>query len=237
VLRLRKGVRVAADGVELWLRGQSLDDELDRELRKIPGLHRFRLEGNRLVPVGRTVPVARLPALAWIGIDEFFRAELPRTRIPAAAPPPGSIRITRSTDERPTSALIVDFRVFHAWAELAPEARLRGLSFALASDGRTFVRGTTLPPLPGEAYWIENSIACPCGFAWEPLVGAAVIKQIVQRDAKATFSGGDGVILLDAFGRWQFIPVLSFVNANRASVRATAAALDAAGSSGSGGDS
>ena len=236
-LRLRKDVRVAADGVDLWLRGDSLDDELAGELRKIPGLHRFRLEEDRLVPVGRTVPIARLPELEWAAIDAFFRPELPRTRMPAAAPPPGAVRITRSRDERQAAALIVDFQVFHAWAELAPEARLRGLSFALARDGRTFVRGATLPPLPGEAYWIEDSIACPCGFAWEPRVGAPVIKRIVQRDAEASASGEDGVLLFDALGGWQFIPVLSFVNANRASVRATAAALDGAGRSGSGGDS
>jgi hypothetical protein len=196
---------------------------LAMELRKIPGLYRYRLDGDRLIPVGRTVPTARLPKLTWTGIEKFFRIELPRTRLPAAAPPPTPIRIVRSTRERPSTALLVDFATFRLWAECAPTARLLGLSFALSLDGRSFVRGTKLPPLRGDPFWVECCLAVPCGFAWEPRVSASVVRAVMRRNAPA----GEGLFLFDSDGAWEFIAELSFVNANRASVRATDELRDA----------
>src|SRR5262245_15243427 len=61
-LRLFPDIQFAEVGGVCWLRGSKLDNDLEQELKKIPGLVRFDLlSGDKLRPAGSRIPDRTLP--------------------------------------------------------------------------------------------------------------------------------------------------------------------------------
>ena len=80
------------------------------------------------------------------------------------------------------------------------------------------VRGTPLPPLPGER-WVEcEGIATPAGWRWSPAVEAAIVRAVFG------LQPGD-LALWQTDGTWQRVRAAEFTAASRAAVRATAEGL------------
>lgn len=212
-MRLLAGVEVLAVGDEVWLRGSSLDEVTEAELRKAPCAARYFVRGDdRIVAWGERVPSTRLPEGEWRPIADWIR---PEPQSPAAAvAPAGRVtpRVVRSSEEREAALLVVAEARWIEYASTAPAARLKPLLFALSADGRVLVRGTMLPPLEGTRYAETEGIAVPCGFAIDPPVDASVLREALG------LAPGD-IALFDERGGWERVPREAFVKATRSAVR------------------
>ena len=97
----RSGLAICLADEELWLRGKALDDELDQQLRLVPGGRRFALlADNQLVPTGKVVPRGHLPDGPWQLFEDWLEAVL-------AAPAIATIASTRRACRRHTRRPIV----------------------------------------------------------------------------------------------------------------------------------
>lgn len=233
-LRLRPNLRAALDphrGVggdplagDLWLRGDAMDEALDRVIRQLAPAARFSIstagQGEELIPHGHLLPVARLPdRLQWQPLDELFAIERPAAALPGHPPSPVKIAIIRCDTERPAAMLRTSLVTWATYAERAPGIRLRALRFA-ASAGEVLITGQPLPPLPGERLWTSDGIVVPCGWTWSPPVDAATLRRALSlREHDVALFGDDG--------SWQYVPAEAFVAARRSAVRRTAAAQSA----------
>ena len=198
---------------EVWLRGMSLDEATEAELRKAPCAARYFVRGeDRLLAWGERVPSGRLPEGDWRPIAEWVR---PEPQAPASAgTPAGRVtpRVVRSSEEREAALLVVAEAKWLEYASTAPAARLKPLVFALSADGRVLVRGTPLPPLPGTRCSEADGVAVPCGFAIDPPVDAAVLREALDL-------GPGELALFDERGGWERVSREAFVKATRSAVR------------------
>src|ERR1044071_368531 len=77
-LRLLPNIEFAEVGGAYWLRGTRLDDALEHELKKIPGLARFELlPAEQLRPVDSRIPDRTLPKVGWHSLRQVLVGTLP----------------------------------------------------------------------------------------------------------------------------------------------------------------
>ena len=218
-LRLSRGVQVAEADELIWLRGRNGDEQLARALRGLPAVARYEWLGNdRLRRLGSRIPSGTLPQLHWQALGEWLRVDLPAAAIPACEPPPVPLRIVRCAEERAADLLLTDLSAWSRFASEAAEVRLRRLQFAVDSGARALVRGTPLPPLPGQRFVLHRSIAVPAGFAWYPAVGADELMVRLGVSPEA-------LVLWHEDGTLTRLHADQFVPATRSAVRATARAF------------
>jgi hypothetical protein len=217
-LRLRPGVLVCATDDGVWLRGERLTEELELELRKLPGAQRFSVgEGDVLTPEGARIPRGRLPDAGWQALSAWL--------VPAPQPPSfagrtdGRVtpRLVRAEHEEPATVLVTTLNEWSVYASEAPLVRLRRLRFATAADGRTAVRGDLLPPVPGRRYVERDGVAVPCGLKLSPDVDPPTVRRLLRIEV-------DDLALFHDDGSWEWIAAADFVAATRAAARATVGA-------------
>lgn len=222
-LRLEPGAEVAETGDSVWLRGKGNDPVLARRLRALPAVDRYDWRPpDRLRRAGSRIPCDRLPALTWIPLARWLDVRLPGAALPGVLPPPMPLRLVRSGAERPAALLKTSFDLWQSWALSAPRVRLARLRFAVNATWETLVWGVPLPPIPGLRYTVEDRMAVPSGFDWDPSVEAGVLRRLLG-------AGADTLILWREDGRFIRLHEEQFVPATPAAVRATA--LETAGSS------
>lgn len=120
----------------------------------------------------------------------------------------------RSNEERTPQLLVTDLREWQAFAQSAPEIRLRQLQFAADGAGNIIVRGRPLPPLPGTQFVLFSNIAVKAGFTWEPAVSAEVLARRLGLSSEA-------LALFHDDGTFTRIEGEQFVPASRSAVRET----------------
>src|SRR5262245_18427086 len=77
-LRLFPNIEFADISGAYWLRGTKLDDGLEHELKKVPGLARFEILGSdRLRPAGSRIPDRILPPADWQPLRQAVIGTLP----------------------------------------------------------------------------------------------------------------------------------------------------------------
>ena len=180
-LRLRGDVRVrdAGDGA-VWLRGDALSEDLDLELRKLPGARRHTVDPEgHYTEVGHRVPAGTLPADGWVALSAWLAPAPQPAALAGELPPRAAPRLERCDVEQPASALLTTVAAWAAYAATAPAVRLRPLHFAVCDDGRAIVRGSPLPPMPGRRYHEADGVAVPCGFALAPALEPAVLRDVL----------------------------------------------------------
>jgi hypothetical protein len=214
------GLLVAADGGQLWLRGLPATGELPLAVRALPAIAAYALdEQNRLFPAGHLTPTGRLPALAWQPIQEFLPLEIPTAALPAQASPTYRVRLVPSARGAASAALLTTLDAWVAYAETAPEIRLRGLRFAVSAAARVLLLGTPLPPIAGQEHWLTAGLLLPAGFDFE----APFIAPLLASQLRAA---GEDVVLFAADGSWERVPQAHLVSATRGAVRRTAASFN-----------
>jgi hypothetical protein len=214
VLRTHTGVRAARSADRLWLRGEEAPGSLETALRRIAGLERFELAGEReLVPAGRRVPTRRLPELDWRPLAELAPLELPPGALPGQLERRARLRLVRAAEEREAGGLLLALEPWTRWCLTAPAVRLERLEFACSGE-RVFVRGRPLPPLAGAAFVVAANAAWPAGWRLEPGLGPAALARLLALEQ------GD-LALFDADGSWEHLPAQAFVRATRSAARAT----------------
>jgi hypothetical protein len=130
-----------------------------------------------------------------------------------------SLKLVRSSNERPVAALLTDIEQWCRYAVVAARVRLEPLSFAMNEEGLVIVRGQPAPSIPGTRFADHDGILVPVGWAWSPAVSAAVLRRVLGLS-------GDEVAIWLADGRVERLHKEQFVPATRSAVRLTAAALE-----------
>lgn len=214
-LRLFPKVEFARAGELAWLRGAALDEDLERALKKIPGLERFDwVESERLRPVGSRIADRRLPALAWGPLVEALPVALPAPALPGEARQKIGVSLARSSAEAEPAALLTTVEAWKAFATTAPAVRLERLRFAVMETGQVLVLGTPLPSARGTQLTASEGILVPAGFSWTPAVDAAVLRQLFELN-------GEDVALLAEDHTVQVVRAEQMVPASRSATRAS----------------
>ena len=204
------------DGQSIWVRGDDLTEPLDLALRKIPGARRFEvLEDNRARPMGAHLCVGHLPAGPWAPLCDLLALKPQPAALAGRLPAGVPCRLARADRELPANLLLTQLLVWTQWANNAPLIRLARLTFAVADDGRVVVRGTPLPPLPGQTMVEQAGVATLCGLRWWPPVDAENLRALLG------LKEGD-LAILSADGDCEVISGELFVPASRSAVRLTA---------------
>jgi len=218
-LRRMPGLTVCQTDDALWLRGDIQEGEVAPQVATIPGARCFDLlPDKQLRPLGRLVPEGHLPEGHWQPLSAWLKVELPHMKTDARTDlPPVRLRVVRSGVFREPAMLETSLEKLAEYFDSAPEWRIQRWQLALAlaenqTEPSILVRGQPLPPLPGQ-HWTEHEGICtPAGFAWEPAVDAAVVKELLGL-AK------DQIALLHPNGTHETIMVDDWVRANRSAVR------------------
>jgi hypothetical protein len=214
-LRLRGGITGTFIDDELWLRGDVLDESLDRAIQRLAPIARYSLaDDGDLVPLGNLLPQRKLPEARWLPLPSLLNADRPTAALPAGPPARVAVTVVRSADQRPAAMLRVSMPSWRAYAEAAPAARLARLRFAAAVN-QVLIAGEPLPPLEGTSLWERGGVAIPCGFALSPAVDPSTLR-------RALALNDDDVALFNDDGTWELVPAGAFVPARRSAVRLTA---------------
>lgn len=214
-VRCLPGLRAATDGEHIWLRGIAIAEKTDLAILQLPALITYALDQhNKLFPIGGLTPVATLKVLVWQSLMEFIPVELPVSVMPATLPEKQSIRLAASTQGKIGTALITPLTLWKAYAETAPEIRLKQVYFAVSDKAEVLLVGNPLVPLPGKEYWQYKSMLLPCGYDFDPPLLASLIESRLNPH-------NDFLLLFHPNGEWEQIPKSHFVQASRSAVRLT----------------
>ena len=219
-LRLRRDVLVAEVGDSVWLRGDDLDDELDLQLRKLPGARRYTIDAaDALTPFGTRLPTDALPETSsWTPIPTWLAPRPQPAALPGALTHRATLQVERSGTERPAAVLLTTTDAVAAYATTAPAVRLHRLRLAASSDGRAVLWGEPLPPVPGRRYYEERGVAVACGYGFSPAIGHDVVRRLLG------LAEGD-LALFHADGGYDRVDASNFARATRGTARATRDAL------------
>jgi hypothetical protein len=218
-LRLGSGIEVGEHGHQLWLRGRHCDEILERKLSALPASGRYEwLSPTQIRMLNQRIPAGVLPDLQWQSLDGWLRVEIPASALPANPPATIALRLVRSASERDPELLLTTVEDLARFVASAAQVRLAGLQFAVEADGDVLVRGSPLPPLPGQRFVLHGGVAVPAGFAWEPAVDANVLTRRfgVSGDALVVWNGDGSITRLHSE---QFVPL------TRSALRVTQQAL------------
>ena len=216
-LRLLASIEVAETEKEIWLRGKPGDESLAAKLFALPTRGQFELIApNQLRQLNQRIPSARLPELRWQSLSAWLQVESSVAALPALEPRTISLRLVRSTNEREPELLLTSLESFQHFAVQAAQVRLDRLQFASNFTGEVLIRGTPLPPLPGQRFILHGGVAVPAGFAWQPAVSDEVL-------ARCFGVSGDALVLWNEDGTITRLSGEQFVAATRSAVRATGA--------------
>jgi hypothetical protein len=219
-LRLRAGIAAAEQDEWMWLRGEDLDDELDLELRKLPGAVRY-VTGptDTVTEIGRRLPSGELPDdVRWVPLSAWAEVKPQPAALGGELPGRASLLLERVDVEQPSTVLVTTVEALANYATSAPLVRLRPLRVAASSDGRAVLRGSPLPPIQGRRYAEREGIAVPCGYGFAPALEPAVLRQLLDISP-------DDLALFHEDGSYERVEASSFARASRGTARATLAAL------------
>jgi hypothetical protein len=218
-LRLVSGIEVGESADALWLRGKPGDDSLARDLSLLPAEARYEeLPNRQLRLVTNHIPSGSLPSVRWQPIGAWARIETPPAAMPAFNVQSVPLRLVRSAAERDPEVLLTTLTDWAEFAGKAGRVRLQRLSFAASPDGKALVRGTPLPPIPGQRFVLHGGLAVPAGFTWQPAVSAGVVVHLFN-------VAPDALVLWLPDGTIMRLHTEQFVPATWSAVRATLEAL------------
>lgn len=184
--RGRAGWEICEDGDGLWLRCPAGDVEATAAL---PCLGRYRLDaaGERLIPVGGTLPVAAAPTGPWVLLADWLPLEPPSSLLPGRVAGRLGVSLWRSGGEQPAAAVLTDLRTLTSWAESASRGRMGVLKFAASGGGRVLVCGSPLPAVSGRPFYCQGALLLRCGWEFAPPLRADWVERSLSlpRDATA----------------------------------------------------
>lgn len=217
--RTRAGWEICQAGESLWLRCPDQSSAREKTAA-LPCTGRFRADAaGRLIPWSGTLPVGRMPEGPWEALAVWLTVAPPAAVLPGRSQARVEVKLERSTLEQTPAALLVNLDDLLAWAETASRLRLGKLKFAVsATDGRTLVTGTPLPPVPGVACYFHGRLTLPCGWDFAPPLWPAWVEQSLALPQGA-------LALLDPAGRVEILEQESFTALSLSALRRTRQSL------------
>lgn len=212
-VRAIPGLHVARRADQVWLRGILDEEEVDLRIRQLPAIHRYVLSADDqlFLPQGRT-PVSYLPRMEWQTILQYLPLELPLAAYAGQSDAKLPVCLVASGKEENAVALRCKVDHLKAWAESAAEVRIQCLRMVADLDGNAWVMGHPLPAIPGISHWSCEGLLLPAGHQLEfPLLAPLIVSQ--NNPEK------DALVVLQADGSWERIPLALFVVATRSGIR------------------
>jgi hypothetical protein len=212
-LRLVPRLSVCVEGEEVWLQGETTEETLEKALRGLPGARRFSIFPDRqLLAAGTRVPNGYLSEGPWQPLAKWLGVTLDAAALAGKIGESVAVRLVRSTSSREANVLVTTLATWKGYGGSAPQVRLERWSFAVSDSGDVVVRGTPLPPLPGQPYVEREGIAVPAGWEWRPPVDAVVLRDVLGLTAS-------DLALLHPDEAWDRVPAGAFVLAARSAIR------------------
>ncbi len=197
----------------IWLRGRALEKSEQLLVEALPWRDRYEIvSGKYLRPLGRLLPTGRIPTCTWVPIATFIQPTLGVPLLPGSRPAPVPLQWRPATSERPARYLLARGSDWLAFAERAPEVRLKPLKFAQSADGQSIITGTPLPALPGTYFYEEDGVALPAGYEIQPRLSRATWQQLLQ-------CSGPELAFVQMDGAYSVIAESAWVRATRSAVR------------------
>ena len=213
--RLQAGIEVAEAENRVWLRGKRGNEELAHKLSTLCALARYEwLAADWLRKQENRIPTMRLPSLGWQPLDAWLQIEFPPAAMPATEPKKTSLQLVRSGEERDANLLLTNLKEWAGFVRQAARIRLDFLRFAVDNQGRVLIRGTPLPPLPGQRFVVQGNIAVPAGHDWQPAVSPEVLLRLLG-------GSNESLVLWEEDGLITRLVAEQFIPASRRAVQAT----------------
>ncbi len=214
-LRLINGLSILVDGTKVWLRGEYLDEDLNRRIRSIPNAERFLIKADQqLVRPDETVPCAQLPDGSWQPLRSWQSVKLPVAGFAAQTDERVTLKLVRSSRPMLANLMQTSWERWHAYAITAPAVRLSRLGFAVSENAVVLIRGTPLPPIPGRLFFEDCGIIIPNGWQFDLNVESTVVRQVLKLNETE-------MALFSEDGTFERVPDTAFVKATRSAVRMT----------------
>ncbi len=214
-LRLINGLSILIDGTSVWLRGEYLNEDLDRRIRSIPNAERFLIKADQqLTRPDEIVPCAQLPDGSWQPLRNWLSIKLPIAGFTAQTDERITLKLSRSSRPMLANLMQTSWERWHAYAIQAPAVRLNRLGFAVSENAAVLIRGTPLPPLPGRLFFEDSGIIVPLGWQFVPNVGPIGVRQLLKLNETE-------MALFSEEGSFERLPETAFVQASRSAVRMT----------------
>ena len=214
-LRLINGLSILVDGASVWLRGEYLDEDLNRRIRSIPDAERFLIKADQqLTRPDETVPCARLPDGSWEPLRSWLSIKLPVAGFAAQTDERITLKLVRSSTPMSANLMQTSWERWRTYAIMAPAIRLTRLGFAVSENSAVLIRGTPLPPIPGRLFIEDRGIIVPLGWQFVPNVGSTVVRQLLNLNEME-------MALFCEDGSFERVPETAFVQATRSAVRMT----------------
>lgn len=217
-LRTLGGLEVHETDKEIWLRVRETSEEIQTALKSLPAATAFRvLDDGQLCQWGNLVPHGFLPAGPWESLSQWMTVKLPSAALAGRLTNRIPLQLVRDSQPRDANLLLTSLNDWLAYGRTAPQVRLDRWQFAVSVENEVLIRGTPLPPIPGQQFIEEHGIAIPCGWHWSPAVDGEVLAQ--------AFALSDCTLLLwRAEGSIERIAREQFVRATRSAIRLSAEA-------------
>jgi len=208
------GLEVCAPEEDVWVRAANLSEELAPLFDSLPGVQYQAADDGQLLRRDHRVPHGYLPEGPWIALDQWLVIELETPALGGTTPEPMMPRMIACTETQEANLLLASEADWLAYVVSAPQVRLDRLAFALSEDGSAVIRGTPLPPIKGTRFVERSDVAIQAGWNCEPPLDAEVLAESLGLDE-------ENVALIFADGQCEQVPTNQFVQASRASVRAS----------------
>ncbi|MCA8986621.1 MAG: hypothetical protein KDA78_03215 [Planctomycetaceae bacterium] len=215
-LRDRTGLKMATAEGLYWLCPDTDSHTLQNSL---PQAEWWLVEQNHEgLPVLRSrrqlLPSRKLPELTWQSLQDLVPISLPAASYPGRCPAPVQIQLVRSSEYRPSSALMCSLDSWLVFVESNLKINFSHCQYAASSDGNVLVIGTPLPALLCQRFVLESGLAIQAGWRWSPQVTSKVIRERLDLE-----SGQFAILFPDRPA--EVIEPDQFVPATRQSVRRT----------------
>ncbi len=211
-IRCRPGIEVCDRPEGIWLRVSDISDELEADLRALPGTRYSVLHDGQLVEVGNLVPQGQLPDQAWVELKIWMSVSMKPAALGGVLSHKVDLQIVRNGIAREANVLVTDVATWQQYSLNAPQVRLDGWAFATNGESQVVVRGMPLPSVHGVRYVEQHGVAIEAGWAWSPPVDPDVLACVLDLEK-------DDLALLHADGSWDYVSADDFVRATRSAVR------------------
>ena len=211
-LRRRSGVEVCQHQDAIWVRVREISDELEVELRKLPGTRFSVLPDGQLVRFGKLVPSGHLPDDRWVRLARWMTVQADPPALSGEVSDGIGLRIVRGGQSGESNVIVTSLERWQKYAVGAPQVRLDRWAFAINGEGKIVVRGEPLPPVQGGRFVERSGVAVEAGWTWSPRIAPDVLSEALG------LASGD-VALLYEDGTWDHVQAADFVRATRSAVR------------------
>lgn len=179
-LRSWSNLKIAADEDTLWIKDFTYSQITSNEVKSIPYKSLYYAKENRLFPLDGLLPLKKVPgAVLWSPVEKGIPVELPDyNHNYFGMDQKLGLKLIESGEEHNPAALLTDYLSAEKFILASSAIRLKNLSWVII-ENKVLILGIPLLPIPGNTYWMHNSLLLPAGYEFEfPVLSDSLEKKI-----------------------------------------------------------